>query len=156
MSDFEGYKKGIQDQYGITSVEEAIWIKPKQNSAAKPLILGFRSELPTYIDLPGESLRTKVYEYRKLPILCSNCLEYGHPKRVCRSFKRCINCTSTNHEVEVCDKESKCLHCSNHHRTGNRKCREYLFESEVLAVQTKARVSRLQDKLIFERENPNY
>ena len=156
MNDFEAYKKGLQEQYGITDVEEAIWIKPKRNSASKPLILSFRSELPAYLDIPGETIRTKVYEYKKFPTHCSNCLEYGHPKRICRDDKRCANCTSTSHSDNTCGNEPKCLQCNGNHRSGYKKCREYLFECEVLALQSKSRISKSQARLIFERENPNF
>merc|ERR1712212_1467924 len=156
MNDFEAYKKGLQEQYGITDVEEAIWIKPKRNSASKPLILSFRSELPAYLDIPGETIRTKVYEYKKFPTHCSNCLEYGHPKRICRDDKRCANCTSTSHSDDTCGNEPKCLQCNGNHRSGYKKCREYQFECEVLALQSKSRISKSQARLIFERENPNF
>ena len=69
MNDFEKYKQGIMNQFSPVSVEEAVWIKSK-NSSDKPLILSFRTEVPNYIDIPGETIRTKVYEFKKLPNYC--------------------------------------------------------------------------------------
>ena len=77
-------------------------------------------------------------------------------KRICQDTKRCANCTSTSHSDDTCGDEPKCLQCDGNHRSGYKKCREYLFECEVLAVQSKSRISKKQARLIFERENPNF
>ena len=44
------------DQYDLVNVEEAIWIKPKSGYTAKALILSFKSDIPNFIDIPGESM----------------------------------------------------------------------------------------------------
>ena len=48
-------------------VKEAIWIEPKRGNNAKSLMLSFRSDIPNLIDIPQESIRTKVFEYMKRP-----------------------------------------------------------------------------------------
>ena len=42
------------------------------------------------------------------------------------------------------------------HEAGNRACKEYKYEEELLAIQYRSRVSRAQASLIFNRENPQF
>ena len=158
MLNFNKYKEGLQKQYGLANVEEAPWIKPRRNSSGKPLIISFRSDPPEYLNIPGEMCLTKVYEYVRTPMQCANCLEYGHPKRICQDTQRCPNCAES-HEVEptnVCTKDPSCFHCGLGHKTGNKQCIEYRFEKEVLAIQSKSRVSKAQARIILNQENPNF
>ena len=83
ISSFEDFKTGLMNEHNLINVEEAIWMKPQRGNNAKPLILSFRRDLPAFIDVPGESIRTRVSEYSKRPILCLNCLQYGHSRSVC-------------------------------------------------------------------------
>lgn len=87
--------------------------------------------------------------------MCKNCLEYGHPKRVCQAVPICLNCTSPEHDEPSCNNEKKCLHCIFPHRTGDKNCQQYKMEAEILVIQARSRVSRTQAKIIFERERPN-
>ena len=63
-SSFEDFKTGLMNQHNLTNVEEVIWIKPQRRNKAKPLILSFRRDLPAFIDVPGESMRTRVRLFR--------------------------------------------------------------------------------------------
>ena len=155
LVEFDTYKRGLQNQYNITSVEHAHWIKTK-NNANQALIIGFQGELPTYLDIPCENMRTVVHEYKKLPNFCRKCLDYGHSQRVCREdTQKCTNCTSDQHAYPPCDEDSKCSHCAQTHRTGDKNCQRYKVEQEVLVIQAKSRVSRTQAFVIYNREHPD-
>ena len=83
MIDFAGYKRGLMEQFGFGDVMEATWIKVKDDRT-KPLLIHLSgSEMPSYIDLPGEQEKTRVYEYRERPKVCQKCLEYGHRTKFC-------------------------------------------------------------------------
>ena len=155
MTDFDSFKAGLMQQRGLVNVEEAVWIKPRRGSNVKPLMLSFRIAIPDYIDIPGERMRTKVYEYIKKPLLCIKCLDYGHSKKVCQGSPKCRNCAAEE-QHENCTNDKRCYHCSLNHEAGNKICQEYKFEAEILAVQAKSRVSRPQARLIFLRENPTF
>ena len=155
LLDFDSYKAGLIKQQGIATVENAYWIKSRNNNT-QALILGFQKDMPEYLDIPGEAMRTKVLEYKKLPNLCKKCLEYGHSKKICREInQKCNNCTSTQHYEETCQDEPKCEHCTQNHRSGSRTCQRYKVEQEVLAIQAKSRVSRVQAFVIYNSEHPN-
>ena len=64
MVDFKTLREGLMNQFGLQDVIEASWIKSRGNGNAKPLLLHFRNEIPQYIDVPGEMMPSKVYEYK--------------------------------------------------------------------------------------------
>ena len=154
---FDSYKRDLQNQYVITSVEHerAHWIKTK-NNANHALIIGFQGELPTYLDIPCENMRTAVHEYEKLPNFCIKCSDYGHSQRVRReNTQKCTNYTSDQNTYPPCDEESKCSFCALTHRTSDKKCQRYEVEQEVLVIQAKSRVSRTQAFVIYNRKHPD-
>ena len=150
MMEFEEYKNDLMNQYKLTKVEQAHWI----NSRNPALILTFSQELPDYLDIPGESKRTVVLEYKRQPNLCRKCLNYGHPKKVCREQERCENCTSTDHSTSGCRLDPKCLHCKTNHKTGSKNCQAYKVEEEIVAIQEKSAVKRSQAVIIYNQEHP--
>ena len=154
MLESESYKESLKKHHDLASVEHATWIKSRNNTT-QALILGFQRELPNYLDIPGESMRTLVHEYKQLPNLCRNCLEYGHSKRICQDDQKCTNCTSSEHQYPPCNNEAKCNHCPQSHKTGDKSCQRYKVEQEVLAIQAKSKVSRNQAQIIHNRDHPN-
>lgn len=156
MTNFERFKKGLIDEYGLANVTEATWMK-RNNSRSTPLILDFRGEMPEFIEIPGEQAKTKVIEFKRTPMLCRNCQEFGHGKKWCTKPVRCGKCSEEGHEIANCEAtEMKCWHCEGDHGTGSRMCKEYKYQEEILAVQSKERVTRQQAVLIFEQRNPQY
>ena len=155
LLDFEGYEKGLKKHYNLTRVEHAHWIKTR-NNLSQAIIVSFQGELPSYLDIPGESARTPVQEYKQLPNLCKKCLDYGHSQRVCReSTQKCVNCSSEEHTYPPCELEPICCHCTQLHRTGDKNCQRYKVEQEVLNIQARSRVSRNQAYVIYNREHPS-
>ena len=59
--------------YGVVEVEPATLIKSNRG------LITFNRELaPESVQIPGESHRTKVYEYKQRPMQCKKCQQYGH------------------------------------------------------------------------------
>ena len=157
MIDFEGYKKGLLAQYGFQDVIEASWIKVKSGKAKALLVSMNGTEWPTFIELPGEQEKTRLYEYKDRPMLCQKCLEYGHRTKFCSKWPRCKKCHEETHVMENCEKdEALCFHCKGKHITGSKICSQYKYEEEILAIQSKERVNRAQARVIMEKRNPNY
>ena len=78
MSNFETFTKGLQRDYRLENVIDPMWMRRTNNGRSIPLIRNFRGELPAFIDVPEDQARTKLLEYRKTPMLCRKCQEYGH------------------------------------------------------------------------------
>ena len=150
MMDPENYLKELTKQYSLVKAEEATWIKSRNPA----LLLTFSRELPEYLNIPGESKLTAVIENKRKPNLCGKCLNYGHPKRVCREKERCQNCTSTDHSTSQCRQNPKCLHCSLDHKTGSKNCQTHKIEEEIVAIQEKSAVNRSQAIIIYKQEHP--
>ena len=155
LLDFESYKKSLIEQQKLVTLEHAHWMNLK-DKRTQALIVGFQGDLPSYLNIPGETKSTLVHEYKRLPLLCKKCLEYGHSKNVCREKStKCQNCTSSNHQSASCEEATRCLHCTLPHKTGEKSCQRHIVEEEVLAIQSRSRVSRSQAFIIYEREHPN-
>ena len=104
LTDFDHFKTGLMQEYSLSDVVRASWIKPCNPLVAQPLLLTFRQDLPEYIDIPGEQSRTKVYEYLQKPMICSQCQEYGHTKKYCKSnIIICRWCNCQGHDIEHCN-----------------------------------------------------
>ena len=161
MLEFDDYKTELINENNLVGAEHATWITTR-DSRTQVIIVTFKEDLPKYMDIPGETMRTVVHEYKRLPNHCKKCLHYGHSKKVCREEEpKCLNCTSREHTFPPCDEQPQCLHCSQQHRTGDKRCQQYKVEEEILAIQAKSLVSRLQAQIIYRREhleshNSNY
>ena len=83
----------LQKEYNLHEVQKATWITPK-NPNSTPLLLTFReNEPPRFLNIPGESAKTKVYEYFERPMNCRKCLEYSHTHKNCRKqMPTCTKC----------------------------------------------------------------
>ena len=161
LLEFDDYKTELINENNLAGAEHATWITTR-DSRTQVIIVTFKEDLPKYMDIPGETMRTVVHEYKRLPNHCKKCLNYGHSKKVCREDEpKCLNCTSREHTFPPCSELPQCLHCPQQHRTGDKRCQEYKVEEEILAIQAKSLVSRLQAKIIYRREhleshNSNY
>ena len=94
------FREGLMKQHSLLEVTEPHWIKPTRHKHAKPLLLSFIEEFPRFIDVPGENMRTQVYEYKERPLLCKTCVVYGHSKNRCQEKDRCIKCGKEVHKVK--------------------------------------------------------
>ena len=157
LSDFESYRKNLMTLNGVTDAQKATWIKTRI-ADSHAVLISFRSqEPPNYVDIPGEQSYSRVYEYKKRPLHCKKCLEYGHSIKRCDSkVTRCKRCSDIHHIENQCDSQSpKCLQCSDPHVTATNECPVFRRESEILVIQDKEKVSRQQAAVIFNQRNPN-
>ena len=109
------------------------------------------------IDIPCEMMKTRVMEYKQRLLICRKRLEYGHGKSVCQKDQRCNKCSAVGHErLECTVQQVKCIHCEGNHEVGSELCVEHRYQQEIVAVQTKERVSRMQAKIIFDKNNSQF
>ena len=155
LSSFESFKLKLMETLPVSEIVQATWIKSRNNRSF-PLLLTFnRSEIPTYLSIPGEQALTKVYAYKNKPLLCQKCLAYGHSGSRCVQNVRCARCNSEGHQRDECDGEDvQCYHCNETHITGSKLCPRYKLEEEILAIQQKKCISRNQARLFLENNNP--
>ena len=97
-----------------------------------------------------------VYEYKDKPIMCKTCLAYGHSKNRGTEEQKCANCGGVNHPVELCTAETKYVHCSEDHSAGNIRCKKHRYQEEIIAVQTKERVTNNQAIALLDKQRPTY
>ena len=128
MSNFEAYKRGMMEKYGLQDVVEATWIRPRGNNKAKPLLLSFPNELPHYMEVPGEMMKTSVYEYKQRPMLCRKCLDYGHGVKYSEKQQRCAKCGEEQHDRNNCNSDvAHCYHCKLNHEAEHNSCIEHKY-----------------------------
>lgn len=132
----------------------------KENRVSKPgttLKIVFRTtNLPQEIKI--FYVVKKVTHFIPAPIICRNCLRYGHTAKICKSMNesRCNNCTEKIHSFinNDCNKSCvhctnscvvKCMHCkeSNNHKTSSREC-------PVMKHQTIIKEKMVKEKLSYQ------
>lgn len=157
LSDFERYRAGLIEEFGLQDAVRASWIHPR-NPASSALLLTFRDNCPDYIDVPGEQGRVKVYEYVPKPMMCNLCLDYGHTAKHCqRSTTICGKCAGSGHAAAACTSLTKeCHHCSGDHFAGSSKCVEFRYHKEILTIQRKYKLSRHQARIKLQTEQPHF
>ena len=155
MNNFESFKASLMEQHDVQDVTEATWIKTRSNNRLVPLLLTFHKEVPQFIDIPGEMMKTRVVEYKQRPLMCKKCLIYEHGKNNCEEEQRCGKCSDTGHNRTKCTEQKvRCFHCEGDHEAGNRMCSEQRYQEEIVAVQRKERVSWAQAKVIVNKKYP--
>ena len=102
-------------------------------------------------------MKTRVFEYRKKPLICNDCQDYDLTKSRCSKESRCGKC-GENGQVSVSCRStrSKCFHCRKEHAGGHRSCSEFRYQEEILALQSREHVNYSQAKALFDRINRNY
>ena len=157
LAHFEIYKAKLIETLPIKDIAIATWIKSR-NPRAIPLLISFNQpEIPIFLNIPGEQALTKIYEYKNRPMLCKQCLQFGHTTKRCRNLPKCTKCTSDDHNLDSCTSEQPtCHHSKENHYTGSSKCKETQQEQEILSIQSKYRIPRSQARFIFHKNNPNF
>ncbi|XP_055611098.1 uncharacterized protein LOC129757812 [Uranotaenia lowii] len=99
------------------------------------LILTINSTIiPEFINFGLLRVRTRIYYSQ--PLLCRQCLQYGHPKSRCKNQLACKNCSET-HESANCRVEPFCGNCKSlGHSPLDRKCPIWTAESAALKLST--------------------
>ena len=104
-SDFAKYSEDLKNEFKLIHVQKAFWIQTK-NITATPLILTFREkEPPKFLNIIGEQSKTKVFEYFERPMMCQDCLDYGHTTKRCqKSTPICAKCNTKGHSKKIVEK----------------------------------------------------
>ncbi|XP_055603803.1 uncharacterized protein LOC129752038 [Uranotaenia lowii] len=82
-------------------------------------------------------LRVRTRLYYPLPLLCRNCLKYGHTKKKCESPLSCTKCSSSNHDSQSCKNHPFCGNCQKEgHSPINRSCPIWIAETTAIKIST--------------------
>ena len=157
MSDFQEYRRGLMRLTGIEDVIKAEWIKPRVKTSVPLLVSFYDTELPSYLDIPGEQTLTKVYEQKRKPLHCTKCQKYGHSRTRCTAPQYiCGRCNEEGHSRDKCTSTNlQCHQCLQPHTTASRNCQVFIFEEEIMHIQNKERISRAQAQLVLKNRQPN-
>lgn len=86
------------------------------------------------------ALRLRTRAYYPSPLLCYNCLRFGHMAKVCKGAKRCSKC-SQEHDDTMCESETSCVNCKGEHSALDKKCPVYRKELEIVKIKINKGIS---------------
>ena len=99
----------------------------------------------TTADLPGEEkigyLFFRVKQYVPRPLRCFKCNRYGHVASHCRGKLRCSICGGKHKYSDCSAAAPKCPNCGGGHSAIDKVCPRYKRETEILKLNTKAKLS---------------
>ena len=101
--------------------------------------------------------KTKVYEYYERPMSCKIFPIYGRTvKRSRETRATCARCSSQGHKKVKCTSPAvRCSHCGVDHQALSRNCPLFKREEEIVQIQTKEHIHRLQLIRKLHRLNQN-
>ena len=94
-------------------------------------------------------------KFRNKPLMCANCLQYGHARKYCkRQEATCKKCSMVGHAVEQCSSEGeKCVHCGEAHSAGSIECQKYQREEALIKIQEEEKVTAMRARQMMENNN---
>ena len=138
----EDIQTELKDQYGVSEVKEATFIKGRSGTTA--FIVTFdREETPYSISIPGERSDCTVSPFLSRPMMCKKCLAYGHTQKRCKKEEpRCKSCSEEGHEMKNCQSQTvKCFHCKEDHQAGSKNCSTQMKEQQILKTVENEKVT---------------
>ena len=107
---------------------------------------------------PGRISPNKPYEYYERLMSCKKCVKYGNKLKRCReTIATCARCSNQGHNKDQCTgTEVRCYHCDAAHQSFLRNCLIIKKETEIIQIQIKECLPRLQAirKLLGLNPNP--
>lgn len=90
----------------------------------------------------------RVMPFVNKPVLCGNCLRYGHKTDSCKSTRRCSVCSQQHEGTEIgdCDNKTSCLYCKKDHRTTDPNCPEWKKQRNIKTIMAKSNMTYLEAK----------
>ena len=157
ISDLESLKEELQEEYSVSKVTEARWIKSKRDSAKAYLLTFKRESIPAYFKIIGEYAPTKVYDYKAKPLQCAKCQKYGHTLARCNATQHtCRKWCALNHASWECESaEVKCVNCSGCHKSGSIDCPTRKEQEEIMSLQQSRKVGRGRALQLLRQEEDN-
>lgn len=103
------------------------------------------------------------------PVVCKNCMRFGHTAKMCKSKESvCNRCAETTHAFfdNTCDKQcehclgrcvEKCKHCTenNNHRTASKECPEMKKQTKIKEQMVVKRITYAEAKQLVENRATN-
>lgn len=154
IDNLEEFKAGLQKAYGVTDLEKASFIKPKNEETQAFLVTFGQQYLPYSIYIPGERHDSRVYPLLNRPMMCKICQEYAHTAKRCKAEQViCRKCAVPGHSMKDCPSENfKCHHCGGAHRAGDRMCPKEMDEKLLVDIQQREKVSFRRARQIMNNE----
>lgn len=145
-------KQNIRSEVAITSVERIMsYDRTKKVQFESTIIkIGFRaSYLPRKVVL-FEGILKDVTFYLPRPMYCTDCVNYGHTKKKCKSnIKRCNTCGDTlQKDSEHSCKGVNCRFCVKNHATNSKECDERNVQIKIRNTMTIKKTSYREAKKI--------
>lgn len=127
-------------QHGVKSVYRT---KRKEHGVLVPTpvyVLTFDGcHLPLHVAIGWT--RCQVRQYFPRPRRCFKCQGFGHGATSCRQpTATCANCAQEQHDPP-CTHPVKCSNCKKAHPASSSACHFYKMEEEIIATQTRERIS---------------
>ena len=132
--------------------------KKNKNTTSTPLLLSFKRKEPLkFIKVPGEQAKLKVMIIMKDQLSCKTCARYEHTVKICHETRvTCAKCSNRGHSKDKCTgAEVSCSHWGAVQQAFSRSCPLLKQELEIIQIQTKERLLRLQAVRKLFRLNPN-
>ncbi|XP_055591269.1 uncharacterized protein LOC129760327 [Uranotaenia lowii] len=108
--------------------------------------------IPEFIHFGFLRVRTRLYY--PLPLLCRNCLQYGHTKQKCTSPLSCSKCNSNEHDSQNCKNHPYCGNCKTEgHSPINRSCPTWLAETAALKITTEQNIPIAAARKMIQQKN---
>ncbi|XP_058817556.1 uncharacterized protein LOC131680859 [Topomyia yanbarensis] len=134
---------------GVTAVRRFTRMVDKVKVNTSTMILTMEGTTwPQYIYFGA--LRVPTRFYYPVPMLCFNCLEYGHTKARCKGASRCQICSAPEHKAEDCKGVENCFHCKLGHKPTDRNCPVYKRENEIVKLKAEQGLSFAEAKKIYD------
>ena len=94
-------------------------------------------------------------KYKIKPLMCNNCLQYGHPKKYCKAAEPvCKKCAASGHEIMQClSEDKKFIHCIEAHHAGSKECTKQQREEAIMQIQEEENVIIVRARQILEENN---
>ncbi|XP_058840041.1 uncharacterized protein LOC131695532 [Topomyia yanbarensis] len=101
----------------------------------------FGTTIPEHLFVGPIRIPTRIFY--PAPMVCFQCLQYGHSKTRCKSKEVCPNCSKSAHvaEGERCIEPAYCRNCEGPHSASSRDCPAYKIEKEIMRIKVEQGIS---------------
>ena len=152
IEDKESFGERLPEEYMVTKVEVATWIKNRDEGTAA-FILTFQRNMPEYIRIVGEYTLTRPQAYNEKTMQCAECQQYGYAiKRFSAAVFTCRKCAKEHPIWECTSDDVRCSNCDDEHRAGSKECNRRKYEEDLKSKQPTLKISRSEARKIINGE----